>query len=154
MSLRFACLVLAATVIVTACTKSTTTTTASNHGFGRSPFTKTCDPGTQVQLANPGPNQSGVSQGIGTITIVTNGNDNALASSYAQWSVIIADDNDHKINGGPLNLVSDRNGPHPYSSDYYYSSAVTALPTGRHWSAGLVQSNGKCSPDFLGNFST
>ena len=139
---------------VTACNKSSTTTTANDHGFGQSAFSSTCDPGTQVQLANPQPNASGVSQGIGTIEIVTNGNNNALAGSYAQWYVVIADDKGNKINGGPLNLVSDRNGPHPYSSDYYYSSAVTALPTGRRWNAGLVKSNGKCSPDFIGNFST
>ena len=68
--------------------------------------------------------------------------------------LVIADDKGNKINGSPLNLVSDRNGPHPYSSDYYYSSAVTALPTGHRWNAGLVKSNGKCSPTFVGNFST
>ena len=121
---------------------------------GPNPFVVQCDPQTQTQLANPQPGQFGVATNIGSVTIVANGNNNLLFSTYPQWLVTLVDNFGNTINGGPLNLVPFPNGPHPYQSDFYYSSSMPQLPAGRTWSAGLVESGQNCSPDFLGSFST
>jgi hypothetical protein len=128
--------------------------TAAPGAFGPNPFVAQCDPGTQVQLANPQPGQFGVPTNIGSIVIVANGNNNALYSTYPQWFVILTDNFGNTINGGPLSLTSYPNGPHPYQSDFYYSSSIGNLPAGATWNAGLVSSNNNCSADPLGSFST
>src|SRR5947209_1795599 len=53
--------------------------------------TASCDPGTQVQLANPQPFQSGVPTNIGQIVIVANGSSNALNSNPANWHLTLSD---------------------------------------------------------------
>ena len=143
----------AITFALSACGGGGSSSPPVNNPFG--PSFAQCDPGTQVQLANPLPGQSGVSPGIGSVTIVANGNSNPLYNTYQQWSVVLTDSFGNTYNGGALQLVSDSNGPHPYTSDFYYSSSFQNLPPGRNWSAGLVFANGgNCSPAFLGNFST
>lgn len=122
--------------------------------FGPNPFVVQCDPQTNVQLASPVPGQSGVSTTIGSITIVANGNNNLLYTTYPQWYVTLIDNQGNTVNGGSLKLVPFPNGPHPYQSDFYYSSSIPTLPAGSSWSAGLVEAGQNCSPDFLGNFST
>lgn len=111
-----------------------------------------CNPGTQVQLANPVPYQTGVNPGIGQITIVANGNNNTLYSTYQSYNIMLQDTNGTQIQGGPLQLVSDPNGPHPYNSDYYYQSSVGTLQYGTQYTAYLTQ-NGYCS-FALQSFST
>ena len=101
--------------------------------------------GTQVQLANPTPYQSGVSPTIGSITVVANGNNNALYSTYQQWQVLLFDNfNDPPIIGNALQLVPDKNGPQPYNSDFYYSSSLQGqyLQPGTTWTVVLSNSQG------------
>jgi hypothetical protein len=130
----------------------------SNNGtfspFGPNPFTGQCDPGTQVQLANPQPGQTGVNPGIGSITIVANGNNNTLYNTYSQWNLILQDNFGNTVQGGQLNLTPYPNGPHPYASDFYYQSSIPSLPFGRNWNVGLVQSFSNCAPYSLFGFST
>jgi hypothetical protein len=121
---------------------------------GPNPSFAQCDPGTQVQLANPQPGQFGVPTNIGSIIVVANGNNNILFATYPQWFVVLFDNFGNSINGGPLNLTSDPSGPHPYPSDFYYSSSIGNLPPGTTWNAGLVNSNSNCAPDPLGSYST
>lgn len=113
-----------------------------------------CDPGAQVQLANPMPAQTGVSSNVGQVTIVANGNNNALYNSYSQWYLTLTDQYGNSIQGSNLSLVSDPNGPHPYASDYYYASNVGQLPSGSTWTARLSEQNANCSPYTLQSFST
>ncbi len=121
--------------------------------FGGSGFQ--CNPGTQVQLANPTNGQSGVNPNIGSITIVANGNNNTLFNTYRNWSLVLSDNVDPQMQSSQLNLVSDPNGPHPYGSDFYYSASIQSLPSGRTWNVGLQQnSNGYCSAYPLYTFST
>jgi hypothetical protein len=120
-----------------------------NNGFGI-----TCDPGTQVQLANPQPGQTGVPGNIGSITIVANGNANTLYNTFSSWNVILSDNFGNTVVGGQLNLVPFNNGPHPFPSDFYYSSSIQTLPSGRSWNAGLVQTFSNCAPYSLFGFST
>ena len=114
----------------------------------------TCNPGTQVQLASPTSNQTGVSPGIGSITIVANGNNNTLYSTYNQWQITLTDNFGGSVSGSQLSLVPDPSGPHPYPSDFYYSSSIGQLTAGRTWTVYLVENNNLCSPDSLGSFST
>jgi hypothetical protein len=113
-----------------------------------------CNPGTQVQLASPAPNQSGVSSNIGQIIIVANGNSNTLYNTYAQWQFTVVDNFNNQLTGGSLNLVPDPSGPHPYASDFYYSSSIPQLTPGRTWNVELLQNGNSCTPASVGSFST
>ena len=119
-------------------------------GNGSNPYQ--CSTGTQVTLANPQPGQYNVPANVGAVTIVANGNNNYLYQSYNSWQVVLFDNYGNTIPGGNLTLVSDQNGPHPYSSDYYYNSSFQNLPTGVTWNAYLEQNGAANCP--LGSFST
>ena len=126
----------------------------SYNPFGNNPFGVTCDPGTQVQLANPQPGQNGVPTNIGSITIVANGNANTLYNTYSSWNVTLTDNFGNTVTGGQLNLVPYPNGPHPFLQDFYYSSSIPTLPFARSWNAYLVQTYSNCAPYSLFGFST
>lgn len=122
----------------------------NNYGGG------SCNPGTSVQLANPQPYQTGVSPSIGSVTIVANGNNNTLYSNYPQWQVVLLDSyGDPPILGGALQLVADPNGPHPFGSDFYYSSSLNgqSLTPGLSWNAYLAPLGQQCGPQ-IGSFQT
>lgn len=112
-----------------------------------------CDTGTQVQLSNPQPDQTGVSTNIGQITIVANGQNNALHNSYNQWYLTLTDQFGNTIQGGNLSPVP-RNGPAPYASDFYYASSIGQLPAGSTWSVKLNEQNANCAAVPLQTFST
>ncbi len=115
--------------------------------------TPECATGTQVELVSPLPGQptSNVSQ----LTIVANGNSNTLYSNHQNWYLYVTNAYGSQIQGAQLNLVSDPNGPHPYGSDFYYSSQLTqTLPSGSSWNAYLSENGAACSPVPLQGFST
>jgi hypothetical protein len=113
-----------------------------------------CNAGTQVQLANPQPGQTGVSPNISQITIVANGNSNLLYNSYNQWYLTLTNQFGQSIPGGNLTLVSDQNGPHPYSSDFYYASSIPQLQQGATWQVNLTDRTGTGGTCPLNSFST
>jgi hypothetical protein len=113
-----------------------------------------CNAGTQVQLANPLPAQTGVSPSIGQITIVANGNSNTLYNTYGQWYLTLTDQFGNTITGGNLRLVSDPSGPHPYTSDFYYASSIGQLPSGATWQVNLNDQSGTGGVCPLNSFST
>ena len=127
---------------------------SSSNPIGGPGFGTQCDPGTQVQLASPQAGNTGVSGNIGQVIVVANGNQNTLGVTYNQWKVILTDNFGNLINGGLLNLVALPNGPHPYSSDFYYASSLPALPGGRTWNAQLIQASSNCNGYPLFGFST
>ncbi|MDQ2680117.1 MAG: hypothetical protein M3Y21_03720, partial [Candidatus Eremiobacteraeota bacterium] len=113
-----------------------------------------CNPGTQVQLARPSPNQV-VSGGIGSIEIVASDQNNILYSTYGQWDLLLTSNLGDQIPAsGPLNLIPDRGGPQPYQSDYYYSASIQSLPSGRTWNVQLNNTGTNCTPFPLQSFST
>lgn len=126
----------------------------SSSNGGTPFFSSVCDTGTQVQLANPVPNQFGVSTTIGQVTIVANGNNNTLYNTYTQWHALLSDNFGNPISGGQLNLVAYPSGPHPYPSDFYYSSTIPQLTSGSTWSVYLSRTDGSCQPVFVGTFAT
>lgn len=113
-----------------------------------------CNSGTQVQLADPQPGQTGVSPTIGRIVIVANGNSNNLYNTYNQWYLTLRDQFGDTITSGNLNLVSFQNGPHPYSSDFYYSANIGQLPSGATWQVNLNDQTGASGVCPLNSFST
>ena len=117
-------------------------------------FQYPCNTGTSQQLANPTPNQAGVSTSQGRITIVAFGNNNNLYTTYNQWIITLTDNTGTPWTGGPLSLVSDPSGPHPYPSDFYYASNIPMLNAGRTYQAFLSQPSGTCTPLQLQSFST
>ena len=82
------------------------------------------------------------------------GNSNPLYSGHNQWSVTLIDDKGSPWTGGPLGLVSDPSGPHPYPSDFYYASSLPKLNAGHAYHAYLSQPSGTCTPVLVGSFST
>ena len=113
-----------------------------------------CNTGTEQKIANPTPNQTGVSTSIGRITLVAFGNNNNLYNTYTQWIITLTDNTGAPWTGGPLSLVSDPSGPHPYPSDFYYASNFPMLNAGRTYQAFLSQPSGTCTPVSVGSFST
>lgn len=120
--------------------------------FGPPPQTTECNTGTAVELANPLPGQS--ASNVNQITIVANGNTNTLYNNYQNWYIYVSNGYS-QYQGGQLNLVANPSGPHPYPSDFYYSSQFSqTLPAGNTWTVYLTQYNGGCNAVPLQNFST
>jgi len=113
----------------------------------------TCQPGTDVTLANPRQGQTGVSTNPGQIEIVANGNNNSLAFNTAQWYVVLTS-GFSTINGGSLVPYSDPGGYHPYASDFFYTSSISGLPAGTSFNVALARSDQSCTPAGIGSFST
>ncbi len=129
----------------------------SGGGNNPSVVGTSCSPGTQLALASPLPNQTGVSPGTSQITIVGNGNSNYLYQTYSTWQVVLLINNNANqgIPGGNLSLVTDNNGPHPFPSDYYYSSSISGLQSGLTYAVYLNQENTSCPlAGPIGAFST
>ncbi|HET6895444.1 MAG TPA: hypothetical protein VFH72_08710 [Candidatus Baltobacteraceae bacterium] len=113
-----------------------------------------CNSGTQVQLANPQPFQTGVPGNIGQIIIVANGDNNNLYSTYNQWYLTLRDQYGDLVTGSNLTLVPYPNGPHPFQSDYYYASNIGQLPSGATWGVNLNDQSGMGGVCSLSSFST
>lgn len=113
-----------------------------------------CDPGTQVQLADPQPGQTGVSTSIGRIVIVANSDNNNLHTTYNQWNLTLVDQYGDRISGGNLTLISFPGGPQPYASDFYYASSIGQMPAGSTWNVELSEPGAACLPVPLNSFST
>lgn len=113
-----------------------------------------CDTGTQVQLANPQPYQTGVSPAIGQIVIVANGQNNNLYNTSSQWNITLSDQFGDTISGGNLQPYDYRTGPHPFPSDYYYVSTIGQLPQGTTLNVTLGEPGASCLPVPVGSFST
>jgi hypothetical protein len=122
---------------------------------GGNPSFAQCNPGTNVELARPAPNQFGAGN-VNSIEIVANGSSNVLNQSPQSWNLQVTDNNGNQYVSGPLNPASDPGGPHPYGSDFFYSAPIQALPVGFTYNVSLIQNSG-CSAYPLypyGTFST
>jgi hypothetical protein len=129
-------------------------TGCGGSGGGSNPVTQPCNPGIALQLANPVPAQTGVSTSIGQVILVTSGS----FTPYAQWQTIIVGSDGSQYSGGSLNPVSGTTLPHPYPSDFYYSSAIqNPLSVGVTYTVQLNNFTSTCTPPFsnsLLSFST
>ena len=124
-------------------------------GNGGNPFFAQCNPGTNVQLARPAPNQTGTGS-INQIEIVANGSSNVLNQAPGSWNLQVTDNLGNQYLSGPLSPISDTSGPHPYPSEFFYNAPIQALPAGYTYNVSMLQ-NGGCSAYPLypyGTFST
>lgn len=148
-----------AAVTLTACSSggSSNPPIGGNYPVYGPPSSYQCDPGTQVQLANPQPYQTGVPTNQSSITIVANGDNNVLYQTYDEWELLYTDAYSGSTYAtSTLQLVPDQNGPHPYGSDYYYSGSLNGqgfIP-GDSYTVSLVQAQNGCQPVTVGSFST
>ncbi len=116
-----------------------------------------CSPGTQLALAVPFSNETGVPISTSQIVIVANGNGNYLYQTYANWQVVLLINNNinNGLPGGNLTLINDNGAPHPFPTDYYYSSSISGLVPGLTYAVYLNQQNTSCSlVGPIGGFST
>lgn len=113
-----------------------------------------CVTGTNEQLARP--TAGSYAPNTSSIEIVANGSSNNLYSTYQSWFLYVQSNNTgQQIQGNSLNLVSDSSGPHPYGSDFYYSSALPGtLPSGQSWTVWLAEYTNSCNAIPLQTFST
>lgn len=128
-----------------------------NPGSGYLPQ---CNLGASVTISNPQSGSYGVPANIGSIEIVTNGNNNAISANPGAWTLALATGYGNPLTlGGNLNVTSDPNGYHPYPSDYYYNQSVSGLQSGQQYTVyveptGYAQNGyGSCATA-IGNFST
>lgn len=139
--------VLFALAALTACGGSKTTSYTPPGG-------NVCNPGTDIALANPTSNATGVSTGIGQLTIVANGSANVLNGNTSLFALQIQSNAGEVIAGATLRPVEGTSYQHPYASDFYYASSVPSLPSQRSWTAYLVEPGSTCTPFLIGVFST
>lgn len=148
-----ALLVAAATIALAACSGS------SGSGNGSVPQTNgPCLPSdTQATLAVPN-NANGQFVNPSSITkleLVTNGNTNSFASSFAQYMLVAVGAGTNVVSQN-LSLVADPGAPHPYASDYYYAGNVNSgqFFSGQTYTVYLNTQNSNCTPTPIGQFQT
>lgn len=133
----------------------------SGSGTSALPFNGgSCDPGTSISLAFPnntnGNFATGVPTNIGRVEIVASGQSNTIGNSFTQFDTILVPSNGFgsNVQGGFLTLTSDQNGPHPYTSDFYYNSSIPTLQAGVTYTVYINVPTNSCQPIPFGQFST
>lgn len=145
-----ALLTAAATIALAAC---------SGGSSGSNPVPQTNGPclpsDTQATLAVPN-NGSFTSAGsITKLEMVTNGNSNSFATTYANYMLVAVGAGTSVISQN-LTLVADPGAPHPYPSDYYYAGNVSSgqFFSGVVYTVYLNTQNSNCAPTPIGQFQT
>jgi hypothetical protein len=115
--------------------------------------TQICDPDAgSISIARPSP---GFPQNGNSIEIVSSSGSDQLHSNPTAFDLILNDNFGQQIVTGLLNLVPDTNGPHPYSSDFFYQGSLgTGLSAGRTYNVFLNAPNSNCTPGFVGQIFT
>jgi hypothetical protein len=148
-----ALLIAAATISLAACSGSS--------GTGNGPVPQTNGPclpsDTQATLAVPN-NANGQFVNPASITkleLVTNGNSNSFASSFAQYMLVAVGAGTNVVSQN-LSLVADPGAPHPYPSDYYYAGTVSSSQffSGVTYTVYLNTQASNCTPTPIGQFQT
>jgi len=116
-----------------------------------------CDPGAQVQLANPQPGASGVPTNIGQIIIVGNTDAGDLHANPTNWHLVLHDNFGNVFDStSSLSLVDGHTLNHPYPNDFYYGASIPGLNGGMTYSVSLQQGTDgiSCTPVPLQSFNT
>jgi len=105
-----------------------------------------------IAVARPSP---GFGTNGNTIEIVSSSSTDQLHQFPNQFDLNLRDNFGNVTVTGPLSLVADASGPHPYSSDFYYAGTLAnSLQPGLTYSVFLNAPNTNCTPGFIGSFST
>ena len=147
-----ALLIAAAALALAACSGS------SSSGNGPVPQTNgPCLPSdTQATLAFPNPTNGFTNaSSVNRLELVTNGNNNSFAGSYAQY-MLVAIGGGTTVTTANLSPANDQNGYHPYGSDFYYAGNVNSgtVFSGVTYTVYLNTQNSNCSPTAIGTFQT
>ena len=112
-----------------------------------------CDPNAaSIALARPTP---GFGQNGNTIEIVSSTDQDQLHQFPNQFDLNLRDNFGNVLITGPLSLLPDNQGPHPYTNDFYYAGTLQgSLQPGLTYSVFLNAPNTNCTPGFIGSFST
>lgn len=115
--------------------------------------TNICDPNAgSIALARP---SAGFGQNGNSIEIVSSTDQDQLHQFPNQFDLNLRDNFGNLLITGPLTLVPDNNGPHPFTNDFYYSATLQgSLQGGVTYSVYLNAPNTNCTPGFIGSFST
>lgn len=142
-------LVVASVVALAACSGSNGSSTIPNGGNNNT----ICDFNAQsISLARP---TLGFPQNGNTIEIVSSTSSDDLHANPTAYDLNLRDNFNNVIITGPLSLVADTNGPHPYTNDFYYQGTLQgSLQAGRTYNVFLNIPTSGCTPGFVGSFST
>jgi len=117
--------------------------------------TGSCDPGTSVQLARPISGQTSVSSNQNPIEIVASNSGNTINTSTGNFNLLLQPQNGGStISSSTLTPVSDNQGPHPYTNDFFYAGNVPTLQVGTTYTVLLNEPSFGCTPIAIGSFST
>jgi hypothetical protein len=142
-----AAVVLLSAGLLAACGGGSTGSTPPNNNYGY------CDPDAQnITTARPTP---GFPTNNGNVEIVSSSGNDSLHSGYQFFDLNLVDNFGNRFATGPLSIVQDNGGPHPFNSDFYYSGTVSGgLPTNDTFAVYLNDPNTNCTPQFVGNIQT
>ncbi|MDQ6926791.1 MAG: hypothetical protein M3154_11220 [Candidatus Eremiobacteraeota bacterium] len=147
---RLARALVAASIVVVAagCAGGGSSSTLPNPGSNA-----ICDPNAaSISIARPSP---GFGTNGNSIEIVSSTDQDQLHGSPNQFDLNLRDSFGNVLVTGPLSLVNDNGGYHPYTNDFYYVGTLqTALQGGVSYSVFLNAPNTNCTPGFIGSFST
>lgn len=123
-----------------------------SYGGGGYGPTSACDPGTDVTLVRPAPGTY-AGQNVNSVTIVANGNNNALGQETSQFSLVLSDGPSFgagspydSFASNPLTPASGSGLPQPYPSDYYYQASLPQpLISGQTWYVFVVNTAAGCT---------
>lgn len=105
-----------------------------------------------VTLARPTP---GFTNTAGQIEIVSATSTDDLHNSFQQFDLNLIDNGGNRVVSGPLSIVSDNTGPHPYTNDFYYSATLQSPPIpGDTYTVYLNAPNTNCTLLPLGTIQT
>ncbi len=145
-------LIAAATMALAACSGSS--------GSGNNPVPQTngpcLPPDTQATLSLPNPSNGFTNaSSITKLELVTNGNNNSFASTYANY-MLVAIGGGSSVTSTNLSPSNDQNGYHPYGSDFYYAGNISSgqFFSGVTYTVYLNTQNSNCTPTALGQFQT
>lgn len=105
-----------------------------------------------IALARPTP---GFGQNGNTIEIVSSTDQDQLHGAPGAFDLNLRDNFGNVLITGPLGLLPDNQGPHPYTNDFYYAGTLQgSLQPGLTYSVFLNAPSTNCTPGFIGSFST
>ncbi len=105
-----------------------------------------------ITLARP---TSGFGQNGNSIEIVSSTDQDQLHQFPNQFDLNLRDNFGNVTVTGPLTLVADSQGPHPFTNDFYYAGTLqNSLQPGLTYTVFLNAPNTNCTPGNVGSFST
>ncbi len=118
-------------------------------GGSTTPSVNACYPGVASAIVTPA--NGSYAPGTGQIVIALEARSDLLGNS---WDLILRDNLGSRIETSALTLIDGSSLPHPFpDTDYFYSTTVSGLPSGRAWNIYLNQFTSTCTSQYISTFS-